>query len=69
MWKLIWKGEVIDSFDNRNEAEQMQTEYNLAYGGGVRVEFDESYDDDGQPSWEQEWEDFDEDPGYELVDF
>jgi len=61
MWKLIWKGEVVDSFDNRNEAEAMQTEYNLAYGGGVRVEFDESFDDnDGQPTWEQGWEDFGE---------
>jgi len=23
-------------------------------------------DDDGQPSWEQEWEDFGEDPGYDV---
>jgi len=23
-------------------------------------------EDDGQPSWEQEWEDFGEDPGYEM---
>jgi hypothetical protein len=23
-------------------------------------------EDDGQPTWEQEWEDFGEDPGYEM---
>ena len=23
-------------------------------------------EDDGQPSWEQEWQDFGEDPGYEM---
>ena len=28
--------------------------------------FDEEDYDDGQPSWEQEWEDFGEDGGYEM---
>ena len=27
---------------------------------------DEYDEDDGQPSWEQEWEDFGEDGGYEM---
>ena len=58
MFALIWENEVIDSFETRAEAEEMRNEYNLAYGGGVTVEYME--EDDGQPSWEQEWEDFGE---------
>lgn len=58
MYYLIWKGEEIDSFSTEAEARAMQGEYNLAYGGGVTVEYAE--EDDGQPSWEQEWEDFGE---------
>ena len=27
---------------------------------------DDLYEDDGQPSWEQEWEDFGEDGGYDV---
>jgi hypothetical protein len=64
MFILIWKGEEIDQFDTRAEAEAMRNEYNIAYGGGVTVEYSE--EDDGQPSWEQEWEDFGEDGGYEM---
>ena len=67
MFALIWENEVIDSFETRAEAEEMRNEYNLAYGGGVTVEYmeesdleDDVYEDDGQPSWEQEWEDFGE---------
>lgn len=67
MFNLIWNGEVIDSFETRAEAEEMRNEYNLAYGGGVVVEYDdteyeeeEAYEDDGQPDWHQEWEDFGE---------
>ena len=66
MFALIWENEVIDSFENRAEAEEMRNEYNLAYGGGVTIEYMEESDledlweDDGQPSWEQEWEDFGE---------
>jgi len=26
----------------------------------------ELHEDDGQPTWEQEWEDFGEDPGYDV---
>ena len=29
-------------------------------------ELHEAWEDDGQPTWEQEWEDFGEDPGYEV---
>lgn len=58
MYYLIWKSEEIDSFGTEAEARAMQAEYNLAYGGGVAVEYVE--EDDGQPSWEQEWEDFGE---------
>lgn len=32
----------------------------------VDIEDEEDYEDDGQPSWEQEWEDFGEDGGYEM---
>jgi len=64
MFVLIWKGEEIDSFESEAEARSMASEYNMAYGGGVHVEFVE--EDDGQPSWEQEWEDFGEDAGYEM---
>ena len=64
MFVLVWKGEEIDQFETRAEAEEMRNEYNLAYGGGVTVEYAE--EDDGQPTWEQEWEDFGEDAGYEM---
>lgn len=37
MFKLFWKGEEIDEFDTRAEAEAMQAEYNMAYGGGVTI--------------------------------
>ena len=37
MFKLVWKGEVIDEFDTRDEAEAMRAEYNLAFGGGVTI--------------------------------
>ena len=37
MFDLIWNGEVIDTFSTRDEAEKMQAEYNMAYGGGVTV--------------------------------
>jgi len=66
MFALIWENEVIDSFETRAEAEEMRNEYNLAYGGGVTVEYmedadlEDDWEDDGQPSWEQEWEDFGE---------
>ena len=36
-YRLIWKNEVIDSFDSRKEAEAMAREYAMAYGGGVAV--------------------------------
>ena len=34
---LKWKGEIIDEFDTKEEALKMQTEYNIAYGGGVTI--------------------------------
>lgn len=37
VYKLFWKSEEIDEFETREEAEKMQTEYNLAYGGGVTI--------------------------------
>jgi hypothetical protein len=66
MFALIWANETIDSFETRAEAEEMRNEYNLAYGGGVTIEYveesdlEDDWEDDGQPSWEQEWEDFGE---------
>lgn len=35
---LVWKGEVVDSFDDKKEAEAMSSEYNMAYGGGVSIQ-------------------------------
>ena len=32
MFDLIWKGEVVDSFSTREEAEKMKVEYDMAYG-------------------------------------
>jgi hypothetical protein len=38
MYKLIWKGEVIEEeIKTKEEARYLQTEYNMAYGGGVCI--------------------------------
>ena len=37
MFNLVWKNEVIDSFDTLNEARAMATEYAMAYGGHVSI--------------------------------
>ena len=37
MYRLFWKGEEIDSVDSMDEAIYLQTEYNMAYGGGVSI--------------------------------
>ncbi|OUU18438.1 MAG: hypothetical protein CBC05_01945 [Crocinitomicaceae bacterium TMED45] len=56
MFNLIWKGEVVDSFTTREEAEDMAVEYRLAYGGAVNVkeveeddyvDVEDNYEDDG----------------------
>tara|TARA_R110000824_G_scaffold91625_1_gene222822 strand:+ start:373 stop:501 length:129 start_codon:yes stop_codon:yes gene_type:complete len=36
-YKLIWKGEEIDTAETRKEAVYLQNEYNIAYGGGVSI--------------------------------
>lgn len=36
-YDLIWKNEVIDSFDSESEACEMAREYAMAYGGHVAV--------------------------------
>lgn len=36
-YDLIWKGEVIDSFETESEASEMAREYAMAYGGSVAV--------------------------------
>jgi hypothetical protein len=50
MFDLIWNGEVIDSFSSEAEAEKMKVEYEMAYGGSVKIvesdEVVEDYDDD-----------------------
>ena len=56
MYNLIWKNEVVDAFETEEEARAMQAEYNLAYGGGVAVEWAD--EDDGQPSEYEEWQDY-----------
>lgn len=37
MFNLVWKGEVIDTFDTLKEARAMAVEYSMAYGGGVTI--------------------------------
>lgn len=37
MYKLIWKGEVVDVAETRKEAKYLQQEYNMAYKGGVTI--------------------------------
>lgn len=38
MFKLVWKGEVIeDEIETRKEALYLQGEYNLAFKGGVSI--------------------------------
>lgn len=34
IYKLIWNGEEIDSFDTLKEAKEMRVEYLLAFHGG-----------------------------------
>lgn len=38
MYSLIWKGEVIEEeIETIKEAEYLQSEYALAYGGTVKI--------------------------------
>lgn len=37
MYKLIWKGEEIDTAKTREEAIYLQREYQMAYGGIVTI--------------------------------
>ena len=37
MYNLIWNNEVVDSFTTKDEAEDMDVEYRLAYDGPVKV--------------------------------
>jgi len=37
MFNLVWKGEVIDSFETMQEARDMAREYMMAYGGYVAI--------------------------------
>ncbi len=37
MYKLVWRGETIDSDLLMNEAIEYQREYEMAYGGVVRI--------------------------------
>ena len=40
MYKLIWKKEVIDEVDNKDEANILIQEYNRAYKGGVSMKYE-----------------------------
>ncbi|QDP65222.1 MAG: hypothetical protein Unbinned2819contig1004_13 [Prokaryotic dsDNA virus sp.] len=42
MYKLIWKKEVIDEVDDKEEADMLLQEYNLAYKGGVTMQYQEN---------------------------
>lgn len=37
MYKLMWKGEEIDSAETKQEAIYLQREYTIAYGGVVTI--------------------------------
>lgn len=37
MYLLIWKGEVIDEADTLKDAQYLQREYEMAYGGQVSI--------------------------------
>lgn len=37
MYELIWKGEVIDTAETLKEANYLQSEYQIAYGGVVTI--------------------------------
>ena len=62
-YDLIWNNEIIDSFESRVEAQEMANEYAMAYNGSVAVvevdmaEDDEYYEDDGQPTMYEEYQD------------
>lgn len=36
-YKLIWKGEEIDTADTKEEAEYLRGEYIMVYGGNVQI--------------------------------
>jgi len=74
---VLWEGEMIGQFDTMEDAQEAgQAQVDEYYGSFEVAEydpdnladlFDDEYDfeDDGQPSWEQEWEDFGE-TGYDV---
>lgn len=37
MFYLVWKNEIVEECNSRDEAEKMQIEYNMAYRGGVSI--------------------------------
>lgn len=37
MYELIWKGEVVDTADTLKDAQYLQREYEMAYGGQVII--------------------------------
>ncbi len=37
VYRLIWNGEEIDSFDTMKEAKEMKKEYELAFHGSVSI--------------------------------
>lgn len=37
VYKLIWNGEEIDSFDTLKEAREMKDEYELAYHSSITI--------------------------------
>ena len=37
VYKLVWNGEVIDSFNTLKEAREMKKEYELAYHSSITI--------------------------------
>lgn len=38
VWKIIWNGEEVDSFDTYEEAKKMKKEYDLAFHSVTSIE-------------------------------
>lgn len=37
VWAIVWRGEVVDTFETLKEARAMATEYAMAYGSPVSI--------------------------------
>lgn len=52
-YNLIWKNEIIDSFDNLKDAKEMKIEYDMAYKSSVEIQY--SFDEEAALKEEAEY--------------